>query len=126
MPQREVTDDDEHLSGIFLTLLGWIINNGIWNLLIATGMFSLPLVIKVVGIWLKVREEGDDEGNKGKLSLPHIENALYCAFFMMLICCLLCGWRRLDGLGSELVGWLRCLRMGPRMCRDRQEKQVGL
>ncbi len=72
----------------FLTLLGWIINNGIWNLLIATGLFALPLVFKVVGIWLKVREEGDDEGNKGKLSLPRIENALYSAFFVMLVCCL--------------------------------------
>lgn len=72
----------------FLTLLGWIINNGIWNLLIATGLFALPLVLKVVGIWLKVREEGDDEGNKGKLSLPRIENALYSAFFVMSVYCL--------------------------------------
>lgn len=93
MPQREVTDDDEQLSGIFLTLLGWIINNSIWSLLIATGLFALPLVSKVVGIWFKVREKGDDEGNKGKLSLPRIQNGLYSAFFMMMICCLLYGWR---------------------------------
>ncbi len=60
----------------FLTLLGWIINNGIWNLLIATGLFALPLVLKVVGIWLKVREEGDDEGNKA----AHRERALQRVF----------------------------------------------
>jgi hypothetical protein len=72
----------------FLTLLGWVINNGIWDILLGTGLFLLPLVFKVVGIWLKVREEGEDEGNKGLLSLPRIENALYGAFFVILTCCL--------------------------------------
>ncbi|HDJ1449737.1 TPA: conjugal transfer protein TraG N-terminal domain-containing protein [Serratia rubidaea] len=72
----------------FLTLLGWIVNNGLWELLVSTGLFVLPLLFKVVGIWLKVREEGEDEGNKGMLSLPRIENLLYGAFFVMLACCL--------------------------------------
>ena len=65
----------------FLTLLGWVVNNGLWDVLIGTGLFALPLVFKVIGIWLKVREEGEDEGNKGLLSLPRIENVLYGAFF---------------------------------------------
>lgn len=72
----------------FLTLLGWIVNNGLWELLVSTGLFVLPLLFKVIGIWLKVREEGEDEGNKGMLSLPRIENLLYGAFFVMLACCL--------------------------------------
>lgn len=71
----------------FLTLLGWLVNNGLWDVLVSTGLFVLPLVFKVVGIWLKVREEGEDEGNKGMLSLPRIENALYGAFFVMIACC---------------------------------------
>jgi hypothetical protein len=71
----------------FLTLLGWVINNGLWNILLATGLFAAPLAFRVVGIWLTVREEGEDEGNKGMLSLPRIENALYGAFFVMLSCC---------------------------------------
>ncbi|MEG3127001.1 conjugal transfer protein TraG N-terminal domain-containing protein [Pantoea cypripedii] len=71
----------------FLTLLGWVINNGLWNIMLSTGLFTLPLAFKVLGIWLKVREEGEDEGNKGMLSLPRIENALYGAFFVMVICC---------------------------------------
>jgi hypothetical protein len=66
-----------HYLEFFLTLLGRIINNSIWNLLIATGLFALTSVFKVVEIWLKLREEGDDEGSKGKLSQPHIKNALY-------------------------------------------------
>jgi len=69
----------------FLTLLGWVINNGLWNVLLGTGLFVLPLAFKVVGIWLKVREEGEDEGNKGMLSLPRIENALYAGF--VWCCC---------------------------------------
>ncbi|EFE8186585.1 conjugal transfer protein TraG, partial [Escherichia coli] len=71
----------------FLTLLGWLVNNGLWDLLIGTGLFALPLAFKVIGIWLKVREEGADEGNKGMLSLPRIENALYGAFFVMVASC---------------------------------------
>ena len=34
----------------FLTLLGWVINNGLWNVLLSTGLFVLPLAFKVVGI----------------------------------------------------------------------------
>lgn len=71
----------------FLTLLGWVINNGLWNVMLSTGLFALPLAFKIVGIWLRVREEGEDEGNKGMLSLPRIESALYGAFFVMLACC---------------------------------------
>lgn len=55
--------------------------------MLSTGLFALPLAFKIVEIWLKVREEGEDEGNKGMLSLPRIENTLYGAFFVMLACC---------------------------------------
>lgn len=42
----------------FLTLLAWVVNNGLWSVLTSTGLFALPLVFKVLEIWLKVREEG--------------------------------------------------------------------
>ena len=54
----------------FLTLLGWVINNGLWNVLLGTGLFVLPLAFKVVGIWLKVREQGD------AVAAPYRERAL--------------------------------------------------
>ncbi|PLY36680.1 conjugal transfer protein TraG N-terminal domain-containing protein [Pectobacterium versatile] len=72
----------------FLVLFGWILNNAFWDILLSTGLFALPLVFKVLGIWLKVREEGADEGNKGILALPRMEHALYIAFCMMLFCCI--------------------------------------
>lgn len=71
----------------FLVLFGWILNNSLWNILLSTGLFVLPLVFKVLGIWLKVREEGADEGNKGLLALPRVEHAIYVSFCVMLFCC---------------------------------------
>lgn len=70
----------------FLVFLGWLINNALWAIITTTGLFALPLVFKVVGIWLKARNEGDDEGNKGALALPRIEQVLYVAFVVMLFC----------------------------------------
>ena len=32
----------------YLTLGGWIVNNGIWNILVASGAFALPFVASVV------------------------------------------------------------------------------
>lgn len=72
----------------FLTLLGWLVNNGLWDLLTGTGLFALPLAFRVIGIWLKVREEGADEEIKGcshcpALSMPCMvhfcDGGLLCA-----------------------------------------------
>jgi len=71
----------------FMVLFGWMLNNALWQILLSTGLFALPLVFKVLGIWLKVREEGADEGNKGVLALPRIEHAIYVSFCVMLFCC---------------------------------------
>jgi len=72
----------------FLILFGWVLNNSMWGILSSTGLFALPLVFKVLGVWLKVREEGADEGNKGVLALPRIEHAIYVSFVVMLVCCI--------------------------------------
>ncbi|MGV3070809.1 conjugal transfer protein TraG N-terminal domain-containing protein, partial [Proteus mirabilis] len=70
-----------------LRLLGWVGNDGLGWVLSRTGLFAGPLGFKVLGIWLKVREEGEDEGNKGSLAIVRIENALYGAFVVILFCC---------------------------------------
>lgn len=72
----------------FLVLFGWVMNNALWGILGNTGLFALPLVFRVLGVWLKVREEGADEGNKGLLALPRIEHALYVSYLVMLFCCI--------------------------------------
>lgn len=70
-----------------LTLLGWLINNGIWNTLTATGLFALPLLIKLVAVWLKAREQGVDEGNTGALTVAWMENVVYMAMVVIMFTC---------------------------------------
>ena len=56
----------------YLTLVAWVVNNGIWSILVASGVFALPFVAIVIQEWLKARSEGADEGNKGVLSSMRI------------------------------------------------------
>ncbi|EDT2963638.1 conjugal transfer protein TraG [Salmonella enterica subsp. enterica] len=70
-----------------LTLLGWIISNGIWNTITATGLFAFPLLIKLVDIWLRAREQGADEGNKGALTVAWMENVVYTALVVIMFTC---------------------------------------
>lgn len=32
----------------YLTLVGWLVNNGIWNVLVASGVFALPFAAIVL------------------------------------------------------------------------------
>jgi hypothetical protein len=68
----------------YLTLVGWLVNNGIWNLLTASGVFALPFVAIVLQEWLRSRAEGADEGNKGVLSSLRIENRVFVAIVVIL------------------------------------------
>ncbi|THA11004.1 conjugal transfer protein TraG N-terminal domain-containing protein [Rodentibacter pneumotropicus] len=72
----------------FLTLLGWIISNGIWDLMIDTGAWAIPFLAHIIRLFIKAREQGDDEGNKGKLLAAWIENAVYGSLIVMVFTCL--------------------------------------
>lgn len=72
----------------FLTLLGWIISNELWNLMTSTGIFALPFLFNVVSLFLKVREQGDDEGNKGRILASWIENSIYVSLLVIIFTCL--------------------------------------
>ena len=41
----------------YLTLVAWIVNNGIWSILVASGVFALPFVAITVQEWLRARAE---------------------------------------------------------------------
>jgi hypothetical protein len=71
-----------------LLLLGWIINNALWNTLMATGLAAVPFVAMMVSEWFRARREGDDEGNKGKLALNRIETSLYAMVLCYAFTCL--------------------------------------
>lgn len=70
-----------------LTLLGWLISNGIWSTITATGLFALPLLFKLVSLWLKAREQGADEGDAGSLTLAWMENTVYVALLVIMFTC---------------------------------------
>ncbi|MER2551832.1 MAG: conjugal transfer protein TraG N-terminal domain-containing protein [Thauera sp.] len=63
----------------YLTLVSWIVHNGIWAVLVASGVFAIPFLAIVIQEWLRARAEGADEGNKGVLSSARIENRVFVA-----------------------------------------------
>lgn len=73
----------DHLE-YYLTLVSWIVNNGIWAVLVSSGVFALPFVAIIVQEWLKARAEGADEGNKGVLSAARIENRVFVAIVVVM------------------------------------------
>lgn len=68
----------------YLTLVGWIVSNGIWNVLVTSGIFALPFIAMIIQEWLKARGEGADEGNKGALSAARVENRIWVAIVVIL------------------------------------------
>jgi len=72
----------------YLTLVGWIVNNGIWDMLLASGIFAIPFAFIVIQEWLRARAEGADEGNKGVLSSYRIENRAWAAMLVILFGCI--------------------------------------
>ena len=68
----------------YLTLVGWIVSNGIWHVLVASGVFALPFLAIIIREWLRARAEGADEGNKGVLSSLRIENRVWVAIVVIL------------------------------------------
>ncbi len=71
----------------YLTLVAWIVNNGIWATLVSSGVIALPFVSIIIGEWIRARAEGADEGNKGVLSSYRIENRIWVAIVVILFAC---------------------------------------
>ncbi len=63
----------------YLTLVGWLIHNGIWNLLLASGLFALPFLLIVVQEWLHARTVSGDESQQSLLSTRRIESRMLLA-----------------------------------------------
>ncbi|HCM5830652.1 conjugal transfer protein TraG N-terminal domain-containing protein [Klebsiella pneumoniae] len=72
----------------YLTLVAWIVQNGIWAVIVGSGVIALPLTAIIIGEWLNVRTEGTDEGNKGALSSLRIENRIWVAIMVILFACI--------------------------------------
>ena len=68
----------------YLTLVGWIVHNGIWSVLVSSGVFAIPFVAIIIQEWLKARAEGADEGNKGVRASMRIENRVWVAIVVVM------------------------------------------
>ncbi|MQT88064.1 conjugal transfer protein TraG [Pseudomonas nabeulensis] len=68
----------------YLTLVAWVVHNGIWTVLVSSGVFAIPFVAMIIQEWLKARAEGADEGNKGVLSSMRIENRVWVAIVVVM------------------------------------------
>ena len=68
----------------YLTLVAWIVHNGIWSVLVSSGVFAMPFIAIIIQEWLKARTEGADEGNKGVLSSMRIENRIWVAIVVLM------------------------------------------
>ncbi|PJG82786.1 conjugal transfer protein TraG N-terminal domain-containing protein [Caviibacterium pharyngocola] len=69
----------------FLTLLGWIINNGIFGVLMQTGLFLVPLIVILIQTFLEVKKQGEDEGNKGDLLIAWLSIRFYPAMLIVVL-----------------------------------------
>ncbi|MBV2205707.1 MAG: conjugal transfer protein TraG N-terminal domain-containing protein [Pseudomonas sp.] len=68
----------------YLTLVSWVVHNGIWDVLAASGVFAIPFLAIIIQEWLRARAEGADEGNKGALSAVRIESRIFVAIVVIL------------------------------------------
>ena len=68
----------------YLTLVSWVVHNGIWSVLVASGVFATPFLAIIIQEWLRARAEGADEGNKGALSAVRIESRIFVAIVVIL------------------------------------------
>jgi ABC-type Fe3+ transport system permease subunit len=67
--------------------VGWIINNGLWEVLVASGAIALPFLVIIVQEWIRARSDGADEGNKGLLSTLRVENRVWAAVVVVMFAC---------------------------------------
>ncbi|MBL4799440.1 MAG: hypothetical protein JKY50_18710, partial [Oleispira sp.] len=61
---------------LFLTLQAWAVSNKLYYLLSSMNFLVAPFVIMILETTTKVMEEGEDEGNKGLLSINRVSVGL--------------------------------------------------
>ncbi|MDN3525298.1 conjugal transfer protein TraG N-terminal domain-containing protein [Halomonas sabkhae] len=71
-----------------LLMMAWVINNGIWDALLGTGLAIIPFIALILSEWFKARQEGDDEGNKGLLTINRIEAKMYAMILIAAFTCM--------------------------------------
>lgn len=68
-----------------LTLEGWYIANKIMMVLNQSNLLIFVLTVIVFQVWYDVAQEGEDEGNKGLLSLNRTETKMMFALLSVFL-----------------------------------------
>ncbi|UZE27003.1 conjugal transfer protein TraG N-terminal domain-containing protein [Pseudomonas asplenii] len=68
----------------YLTLVGWLISNGIWNVLMDSGFFALPFLVILLQEWFKAREEGGG-ADAALAAIASIEHRLWLATAVVML-----------------------------------------
>lgn len=71
-----------------MTLLGWVLNNAIWHVMASTGIAAVPFIALIAAEWFRARQEGDEAGSKGILTVNRIETRLYAMLLAYAFTCL--------------------------------------
>ncbi len=71
---------------VYTMLLGFFLNNRIWDLMVLTGLAYVPLLVLIVSSVSKAYQGGDDEGDRGSMALRYIEVGLIRIFVVMIFC----------------------------------------
>ncbi|EPC00624.1 hypothetical protein L861_06700 [Litchfieldella anticariensis FP35 = DSM 16096] len=70
-----------------MVMLGWVIHNALWGVMNQSGITAIPFIALIVSEWFRARQEGDDEGNKGILTINRIESRLYAMVIAFAFTC---------------------------------------
>ena len=73
----------------YVTLsLGWLINNGIWNIISTSGLFILPFIFKIFSIFLDIRDAGEElKGKHANVIVTRLETYIYISMVVIFFAC---------------------------------------
>lgn len=71
----------------YLTVLGWVLNNGFWLLLAETGVYLVPIIGIVTTSWLDAKRKGTDEGSKAVASVNNTEVKVWTSMVVIMLTC---------------------------------------
>lgn len=72
----------------YVTLsLGWLINNGLWNIISNSGIFILPFIFKMISILIDIREEDGLKGKHANVIITRLETYTYVSMVVIFFAC---------------------------------------
>lgn len=71
---------------LFLTMYGWAFAAIIRDVLVATGIIYIPLVMLIISTWMEAHQHASIEGADASWMIRKMEIELWCAIFVLAMC----------------------------------------